>query len=80
MTPPCNTIMNYLLFKSDERQRSSLRIHTFGQRPTYRKEDKEALVLLANTVVDPGTVMVHLADTAFTDTVEEEQIDRYSSL
>lgn len=36
------------------------------------EEDEEALVLLSDTVVDPGTVVVHFADAAFTDTVDEE--------
>ena len=27
------------------------------------EEDKELLISLANTIVDPGTVMVHLLDT-----------------
>lgn len=40
---------------------------------TYSEEDEEALVFLSNTVVDPGTVVVHLADAALTDTVEEEE-------
>lgn len=34
----------------------------------HSEEDEEALVLLSDTVVDPGTVVVHFADAAFTDT------------
>lgn len=40
---------------------------------TYGEEDEEALVLLAHTVVDPGTMVVHLTDAALTDAAEEEQ-------
>lgn len=40
---------------------------------TYGEEDEEALVLLPHTVVDPGTMVVHLTDAALTDAAEEEQ-------
>lgn len=35
---------------------------------TYCKQDKVLLVVLADTVVDPRTVVVHLANAPFTDT------------
>lgn len=38
------------------------------QQPTYCKQDKVLLVVLADTVVDPRTVVVHLANAPFTDT------------
>lgn len=45
---------------------------TLEKKQTHGEEDEEALVLLSDTVVDPGTVVVHLTDAAFTDAVEEE--------
>lgn len=35
---------------------------------TYCKQDEVLLVVLANTVIDPGTVMVHLPNAPLTNT------------
>jgi len=38
-----------------------------GTVPTHREEHEELLVVLADAVVDPGTVVVHLANAPLTD-------------
>lgn len=35
---------------------------------TYSKKNKESLILFSHTVIDPGTVMIHLPNTSFTNT------------
>lgn len=35
---------------------------------TYSEKNKESLVLFSHTVIDPGTVMIHLPDASFTNT------------
>lgn len=35
---------------------------------TYCKQDEVLLVVLSDTVIDPGTVVVHLANAPLTDT------------
>lgn len=37
---------------------------------THSEEHKVLLVVLPDTVVDPGTVVVHLFDAAFTHTMD----------
>lgn len=39
---------------------------------TYGEENKILLVVFTHTVVHPGTVVVHLPDTALTHTAREE--------
>ena len=42
---------------------------------TYCKQDEVLLVVLANTVIDPGTVVVHLPNTPLTNTERAHKAD-----
>lgn len=39
---------------------------------TYSEQHKESLILLPHTVINPGTVVIHLLDTSFTNTANKE--------
>lgn len=40
---------------------------------TYSEKYKESLILFSHTVIDPGTVMIHLPDASFTNTVGRKE-------
>lgn len=40
---------------------------------THSEKYKEPLVFLSHTVIDPGTVMIHLPDTSFTNTAQRRE-------
>lgn len=42
---------------------------------TYSEKYKESLILLSHTVIDPGTVMIHLPDASFTNTAKRKDIN-----
>lgn len=42
---------------------------------TYCKQDEVLLVVLADTVIDPGTVVVHLPNTPLTNTGRAHKAD-----
>lgn len=44
-------------------------------KPTYCKQDKVLLVVLADAVIDPGTVVVHLPNTPLTNTERTRKAD-----
>jgi hypothetical protein len=43
--------------------------------PTYCKQDEVLLVVLADTVIDPGTMVVHLANAPLTNTARAHKSD-----
>lgn len=40
---------------------------------TYSEQHKESLILLSYTVINPGTVVIHLLDASFTNTANRRQ-------
>lgn len=40
---------------------------------TYSEQHKESLILLSYTVINPGTVVIHLLDASFTNTAHRRQ-------
>lgn len=40
---------------------------------TYREQHKKSLILLSYTVINPGTVVIHLLDASFTNTAKRRQ-------
>jgi len=59
-------VSNSTIKKNCTRNHSSLR-------HTYSEEDKESLIVLAYTVVDPRTVVIHLSDASLTDTNKQNK-------
>lgn len=48
---------------------------------TYSEKYKESLILFSHTVIDPGTVVIHLPNTSFTNTAgRREKMLKYDTL
>lgn len=69
-----NTLWAPRLFEGAKRSVAPRRWGRTGKR-TYCKQDEVLLVVLADTVIDPGTVVVHLPNTPLTNTERAHKAD-----